>query len=88
MTHKGVYTTDLKIQGEIPPGRKSPLQGERENTGLRAPLHPTGVLASKSQQPPIRGIQVKKPPLVPDPGQTRGVLIKRSDPPKKSPAGD
>ena len=28
----------------------------------------------------IRGIDVKKPPLVADRGQTRGVLIKWSDP--------
>ena len=37
----------------------------------------------------IRGIQVKKPPpLVPDPGQTRGGFLKRlSDPQNFPPAG-
>ena len=28
----------------------------------------------------IRGIIVKNPPLVPDPGETRGVLMKMPDP--------
>ena len=35
----------------------------------------------------IRAIQVKNPPLVPDPGQTRGVLMKVPDPQNPPPCG-